>query len=314
MLARDISGGKDAQVEAALQVIAALDADVLLLTSVDYDRGLVALDLLADRLAMMGHAYPHRFALRPNTGMQTGLDVDGDGRFGEPEDAQGWGRFSGQAGMAILSRLPVDHQGAGDFAGFLWADLPGNLIPPGTMAKVTALQRLSTTAHWDVPVITASGPLHLLTFHATPPVFDGPDDWNGRRNHDEAVFWLHYLNGDLPMAPAPAPFVVLGDANLDPVDGDGLTAGIRALLAHPAVQDVLPKGGHGRIEPDQRGDPALDTALYDFGGLRVDYVLPSAGVKVVAAGVLWPPGDDPFAGILARASRHAPVWVEIELP
>ena len=80
------------------------------------------------------------------------------------------------------------------------------------------------------------------------------------------------------------------------------------------MQDVLPKGGHGRIEPDQRGDPALDTALYDFGGLRVDYVLPSAGVKVVAAGVLWPPGDDPFAGILARASRHAPVWVEIELP
>lgn len=114
---------------------AALDADVLLLTSVDYDRDLVALGLLADRLARAGHPYPYRFALRPNTGLQTGLDLDGDGRTGEPEDAQGWGLFSGQAGMAVLSRLPIDQAGVRDFSTFLWADLPGNLIPPGTAPK-----------------------------------------------------------------------------------------------------------------------------------------------------------------------------------
>lgn len=312
LLARDIARGDDPQVLAALQVIAALDADVLLLTSVDYDRGLVALGLLQDRLAQMGRPYPHVLALRPNTGMQSGLDLDADGRLGEPEDAQGWGRFSGEGGMAILSRLPVGE--VRDFSAFLWADLPGNLIPPGTAPEIRAGQRLSTTGHWDVTVATASGPLHLLAFHATPPVFDGPEDRNGRRNHDEAVFWTRLLDGALPMEPPPAPFVLLGDANLDPADGDGLTAGISALLAHPAVQDPQPKGGHGRTEPAHKGDPALDTALYDFGGLRVDYVLPSAGLDVIGAGVLWPPADDPFAETLSRASRHAPVWVDVDLP
>jgi hypothetical protein len=108
LLAEAIAGGEDPQVAAAVAVLVALDADVVLLTSVDYDRGLVALSLLADRLAAAGAPYPHRFALRPNTGMQAGIDLDGDGRLGEPEDAIGWGRFAGQEGMAILSRLPID--------------------------------------------------------------------------------------------------------------------------------------------------------------------------------------------------------------
>ncbi len=313
MLARDIAKGGDSQVEAALQVIAALDADVVLLTSVDYDRGLVALSLLQDRLARMGHPYPHLFALRPNTGMATGLDLDDDGREGEPEDAQGWGRFAGEGGMAILSRLPVESGTVRDFSGFLWTELPGSLIPPATRPEVAAVQRLSSTGHWDVPVITAAGPLHLLAFHATPPVFDGPEDRNGRRNHDEIAFWTQFLDGTLPARPPAAPFVVLGDANLDALDGDGLTGGILALLGHPALQDPQPKGSHGRTETGQKGDPALDTALYDFGGLRVDYVLPSVGLTVTASGVMWPPMDDPFAAVLAKASRHAPVWIEVEI-
>ncbi|MEZ5798511.1 MAG: endonuclease/exonuclease/phosphatase family protein [Paracoccaceae bacterium] len=313
LLAKAILDG-DPQVAAAVQVIAALDADVLLLTSVDYDRDLAALALLADRLAALGRPYPHRFALRPNTGMATGLDLDADGRLAEPEDAQGWGRFAGQAGMAILSRLPLDAAGARDFSGFLWADLPGTLMPPGTAPAVAAVQRLSTTGHWDVPILTASGPLHLLAFHATPPVFDGPEDRNGRRNHDEAAFWTQMLDGALSPAPPPAPFVLLGDANLDPADGDGLTDGIARLLAHPALQDPEPRSQHGRHDPGQTGDPALDTALYDFGGLRVDYVLPSAGLTVTAAGVLWPGEGDPMAATFATASRHYPVWVDITLP
>jgi Endonuclease/Exonuclease/phosphatase family len=315
ILARDIAGGKDPQVQAALQVIVALDADVLLLTSVDYDRGLVALGLLNDQLAKLGQPYPYRFALRPNTGMQTGLDLDGNGKLGEPDDAQGWGRFAGEGGMAILSRLPIDEGAAKDHSAFLWADLPGNLIPVETSPEVRAVQRLATTGHWDVPVLTTSGPLHVLAFHATPPVFDGPEDRNGRRNHDEATFWRHYLDGALPMPPPAAPFVLLGDANLDPADGDGITAGITALLAHPAVQDPNPKGLNPRVEPAHDGDPALDTALYpEIGGLRLEYVLPSAGLGVTSAGILWLPDDDPLAASLATASRHFPVWVDIKLP
>lgn len=313
LLVDALSKGNDPEIAAVVRVLAALKADVILLTAVDYDRGGVALQLLADQLAAKGLDYPHRFAFRPNTGTQTGFDVDGNGRIGEPRDAQGFGLYSGQGGMAILSRLPIDTDGARDFSGFLWRDLPGGLSsdPP----DLAGVQRLATTGFWDVPVITEGGPLHLLAWHATPPVFDGPEDRNGRRNHDEAAFWRLYLDGALPMPPPEAPFVLLGDGNLDPFDGDGLREGIGGLLSHPALQDPAPRGTHGRTEPTQTGDPARDTALYDgIGGLRLDYVLPSATLKVTGAGVLWPPATDPLAADLVAASRHFPVWVDVTLP
>lgn len=312
LLVKDLAEG-EAQVEAVVRVLAALQADVVLLTSVDYDRGGVALDLLAQRLAAAGVDYPHRLAVRPNTGMQTGFDIDGNGRKGDPRDAQGFGLFSGNGGMAVLSRLPIDGAGARDFSDFLWRDLPGGLSedPP----ELAAVQRLATTGFWDVPVTTASGPLHLLAWHATPPVFDGPEDRNGRRNHDEAAFWWLFLEGKLPMSPPDAPFVLLGDGNLDPADGDGRREGITGLLAHPALQDPRPSGGHGRTEPGHEGDPALDTVIYDdLGGLRLDYVLPSSALMVVGAGVLWPAPEDALWPDLQAASHHFPVWVDITLP
>jgi Endonuclease/Exonuclease/phosphatase family len=313
LLVKDLDEGEDPQSAAVVRVLAALDADVILLTAVDYDRGGVALSLLADRLATAGVDYPHRFAFRPNTGMQTGFDVDGNGHLGDARDAQGFGLFSGNAGMAILSRLPLNEAAARDFSGLLWRDLPDSLSADAP--DLAAVQRLATTGFWDVPVETSAGPLHLLAWHATPPVFDGPEDRNGRRNHDEAVFWRLFLDGALPMAPPDAPFVLLGDGNLDPADGDGLRKGIAGLLGDPAVQDPMPKGGQDRSDPGQTGDPALDTVLYpDLGGLRLDYVLPSASLTVTASGVMWPPQSDPLWPDLVAASRHFPVWVDISLP
>lgn len=313
LLVKALDEGNNPQTAAVVRVLVALDADVILLTSVDYDRGGVALRLLVDRLAEAGVDYPHRFAFRPNTGMQTGFDIDGNGRLGDARDAQGFGLFSGNAGMAILSRLPLDEAGARDLSDFLWRDLSGGLSqdPP----ELAAVQRLATTGFWDVPVKTASGPLHLLAWHATPPVFDGPEDRNGHRNNDEAAFWGLFLDGKLPMPPPDAPFVLLGDGNLDPADGDGLRAGIAGLLADPVLQDPQPKGTHRRTDPGQSGDATLDTVLYpDLGGLRLDYVLPSAGLKVSGAGVMWPPTTDKLMPDLIAASRHFPVWVDISLP
>lgn len=314
---RDILRG-DPQAEAAAAVIAAAAPDILLLTGIDYDHDLMALAAFAGLLSALGRDYPFRFAARPNSGMTTGLDLDGDGRKGGARDAQGFGRFAGEGGMAILSRLPIDTEGVRDFSAFLWRDLPGALIAgAGPDAEAAAMQRLSTTAHWDVPVILPDGGrLHLLAFRATPPVFDGPEDRNGRRNHDEAAFWLRYLDGALPWAPPAAPFVILGNANLDPADGDGRPAALSALLSDPRLHDPAPRGDHRRAEPGHRGDPALDTALFSGGpgGLRLDYVLPSAGLGVIAAGVLWPAEDTALAATLAQASRHRPVWVEIDLP
>ena len=326
LLLRDTLTGADPQVEAAADVVAATGADVLLLTAIDWDHDLRALGAFAERLAARGLDYPHRFARRPNTGWQTGRDMVGDGRVGTADDAQGYGAFSGVRGMALLSRFPVEAEATRDFSAFLWRDLPGARLPhrdgrPYPSDAVFAEQRLSTTGHWDVPVRMPSGAvLHVLAWYASPPVFGGPEGRNRLRNHDETRFWTLFLDGALPMSPPEGPFVVMGDANLDPHDGDGLHGAIRDLLAHPAVQDPEPRspGARAAAPPDRMGDPALHTVQWDGprqpGNLRVDYVLPSAGLRVLDAGVVWPLPTDPLAAAVAKASRHRPVWVDIADP
>lgn len=301
---RDLARGEDEQIAAVLAVIARADADVLALQGIDYDLTGEALSRFADAAG-----YPHHFALRPNTGLPTGLDMDGDGRLGGPRDAQGYGRFSGQGGMAILSRLPIDIDNVQDLSGLLWVDAPEPLLPevggePFPSAPAQAAQRLSTTGHWIVPINTTDGPFHLMTFHASPPVFDGPEDRNGKRNHDEVRLWQHLLDGTVG-TPPPGAFVIAGDANLDPRDGSGLHSGIIDLLQDQRLSDLSPRGHFGTDTVDWR-DPVP-------GDLRVSYVLPSTHWSALDSGVLWPSPDDPFADTVATASRHRLVWADLTL-
>ncbi len=324
LLLRDILKGEDAQISQIVAMIAAADADVLLLTAVDYDHGLQALAAFSTLLRGAGVDYPYRFARPPNSGVPTGLDLDHDGRLGGPGDAQGYGRFFGQGGMAILSKYPIDETGARDFSAFLWKDLPGATLPvwpSGRDDAAAALQRLSSVGHWDVPVrITPGRPLNLLAWSATPPVFDGPEDRNGLRNRDENLFWLRYLDGVLSWPPPRGSFVLMGNANLDPADGDGDRSAIARLLSDPRLQDPRPRAANPLAQTGvnaiQAGDPALDTARWSDrgpGNLRVDYVLPSADLEVLDAGIVWP---DPKAFSLSRKngrplSWHGLVWVDI---
>lgn len=301
---RDLLSGTDTQANAVISVIAAADPDVLLLMGIDYDLELASLSALADGLAAAGTPYPYRFALRPNTGLATGQDLDGNGRLGDARDAQGYGRFSGEGGMALLSRLPIRTAEVHDYSEFLWRDLPGAVRPEGVWQG----QRLSTTGHWDVPIEVPGGQiLHLLAWHATPPVFDGPEDRNGRRNHDEAAFWLRLLEGALPAPLPPEPVVILGDANLDPRAAEGRTDALQSLLAHPGLQDPVPMGAAGPATADF-------SALDGPGLLRVDYILPSAELAIMGAGVVWPGPEDPFLATVEAASRHRLVWVDIGFP
>ena len=300
-------GGNEGQ-QALVTSIALLRADVLLLTGIDYDLRGETLAGLNQLLVQAGMSYPYALALRPNTGLPTGFDIDENGRKGEARDAMAYGRYPGAEGMAILSKLPLG--AVTDYSGFIWADLPQNLSPD-TDPALRRLQRLSTSGHYQVAVTLPDGrSLALLAYGATPPVFDGPSDRNGKRNDDETAFWSHLIAGDLPWdAPAP-PFVVIGKPNLDPMDGEGLPAAITALMGQ--LQDPAPSGDVARIDTGQRGDPRLDTALFDgIGGLRLDQILPSKDIKITAAGVLWP-SDDPLASVLAAASDHRPVWVDIK--
>ncbi len=316
---RDIlSDPAEPDIVATARLVAKARADVLVLSGIDYDHGLVALGAFRDLIKVHGADYAHPFALPPNTGMATGLDLDQNGWKGDARDAQGYGAYSGQGGLAVLSQFPVSV--VQDFSGYLWRDLPGSLIADDDPARDT--QRLSSNAHWVLEVaLPDAEPLTLLTFHATPPVFDGPEDRNGRRNHDEAAFWLHWLAGGLSGETAdPGRLVLLGDANLDPVDGDGRAEAITALLNHPLLQDPAPKspfgaelaqadGGANRYHG---GDPMLDTANWDDapggpGNLRVDYVLPSRDWEVAGSGVLWGSGD----GDADLRPRHGLVWADL---
>lgn len=322
LLLRDLTSGKDPQVAAVVAVIVETRPDVLALQGIDWDFDDSALTALAELLSQAGQDYPHRFALRPNTGMATGIDLDGDGRTGDPGDAQGFGSFTGEGGMAILSRLPIDSAGAQDHSGLLWRDVPDALLPrhpdgkPFPSEAAQAVQRLSSSGHWVVPLVLPGGDrLNVLTFNASPPVFDGPEDRNGRRNHDEITFWRLWLDGAFGAVPSGA-LVVAGNANLDPFDSDGRHEAIRALLSDSRFRDPRPASPGAAAAPDQghRGDNALDTVDWpEPGRLRVDYVLPSRDLDVIASGVYWPAPGEPGHEAALVASRHRLVWVDIRL-
>ncbi len=322
LLLRDIRRGGDAQIKAVVGVIVGNAPDILALQGFDWDYDGVALAAFVETLARAGVQYPFQYAPRPNSGLATGLDMDGDGRKGGAGDAQGYGRFSGQGGMAVLSRFPILSGQAQDLSDVLWRDVPGALLPthadgtPFPSPEALAIQRLSSMGHWIVPIqLPDDSILSLLVFQAGPPVFDGPEDRNGRRNHDEVMLWQQVLNGIFGPAPTRR-FVLAGGADLDPNDSDGRREAIRALLEDRRFQDHRPAsdgatqaGDHGH-----QGDNKLDTVDWPkVGRLRVDYVLPSADLQVQGSGVFWPaPGQDGHDMALT-ASRHRLVWVDLAL-
>ena len=161
LLLRDILRHEH-QVEATVEVIGRNAPDILLLTGFDHDYDLVAARAFRDLLNDKGLHYPYLFAKRPNTGQPTGVDVDGDGRLAEPEDAKGYGAFTGQGGMLILSRLPVNFDNVQIFSEMLWRNLPGHQIPSEVSKTVRAALPLSSVGHWVVPIETGVGPLFLI--------------------------------------------------------------------------------------------------------------------------------------------------------
>ncbi|MBP1807233.1 endonuclease/exonuclease/phosphatase family protein [Rubellimicrobium aerolatum] len=303
-----------------MAVLSAARPDVLLLTDMDWDGDGAALGALAERLAAQGLDYPYRLALPGNAGLDSGLDLDGDGRLGGPGDAQGWGRFAGEGGLALLSRWPLGE--ARDLSSLLWRDLPGARLPerdgqPFPSEAARAAQRLSATGHWVVPVETPAGPATLLAWSAAPPIGDGPERRNALRNADELALWSRLLDGDL--GPVPAGIVILGNANLDPADGAGLRAEMTALLADPRLRDPRPAsdGARDAADPGHSGDPRLDTVDWPEeeggpGNLRVSYVLPAAEWRTLGSGVVWPRPGGPLAAEAEAAGPHRLVWVDID--
>jgi endonuclease/exonuclease/phosphatase family metal-dependent hydrolase len=336
--------GKDAQAQAVAQVLRQVRPDIVLLNEFDFDGGGEAADLfaasyLADpALAGAPLVYPYRYLAPVNTGVASGLDINADGKVEGGEDCWGFGLYPGQYGMLVLSRFPIDLTRARSFQLLPWHVMPQARRPrwpdgrPFQSDAVWQQLRLSSKSHWDLPIATPVGEIHLLASHPTPPAFDGPERRNRDRNHDEIRFWADYITpakaawmtddqGRPGGLDDHARFVILGDLNADPNDGNA-SDGIRLLLEHPRVNAITPRSEGGRLAAEraggsnagQRGDPAADTGAFDSergpGHLRADYVLPSNDLPLADSGIHWPL-DGESGAQWVTASDHRLVWVRV---
>lgn len=357
-LIRDLESGKNEQAHKIAEVIQRVRPDILLINEFDYDEAGRAAELFRTKYVGVGQngvapvKFDHYFTGPVNTGVQSGRDFGHNGRKGDGDDAFGFGRHPGQYGMLVLSKYPIDRDHVRSFQKFLWRDMPNAMLPIVPRTKLLfynaddlAIFRLSSKSFWDVPIQMEPSPsgrvstaqkmfsLHVLSSHPTPPVFDGREDRNGRRNHDEVRLVADYLDdnknsylkddkGQPGGLPPDARFVIVGDLNCDPVDGEGLRSTMPQLLQHPRVNaSFIPtsEGGPATVQKhaDQfanyHGNPAHVTANFTkegHGCLRVDYVLPSKGLAITAGGVFWPKPGEPGAEAIT-ATDHRCVWLDI---
>ncbi|HSM55751.1 MAG TPA: endonuclease/exonuclease/phosphatase family protein [Candidatus Sulfomarinibacteraceae bacterium] len=354
-LVEDLSAPHNAQAQAVAEIIQRTRPDVLLVNEFDFVPDGVAAELFQQNYLGVSQngaepiVYPYYYVAPSNTGIPSGFDLNNDGVVGGPDDAFGFGFFPGQFGMAVFSRYPIDYDGVRTFQMFLWKDMPGALLPddpntpqPADWYSEEELEvfRLSSKSHWDVPIEIGGKRVHFLVSHPTPPVFDGPEDRNGRRNYDEIRFWADYVlpsrddyiyddEGNAGGLQPGALFVIAGDQNADPFDGDSIPGAAQLLLEHPLVNTHMTPDSEGAVEQtflqgginlDHQGNPAYDTA--DFaeppGNLRVDYVLPRKNLRIVDSGVFWPTTDDPLFSLVGTfpfpSSDHRLVWVDVWVP
>jgi 3-phytase len=371
-VAKRLASGNDRQARSEAEIIQRIRPDVILLNEVDYDAAGELIDTFQQKYLALGQNYSQspdgpaepieykfRYYAPCNTGVASGHDLDRNGRvvteIGSVEyggDCWGFGQYPGQYGMVILSKYPIQADAIRTFRNFRWQDMPGALLPDDLETREAqdwynseTLHQfpLSSKSHWDVPIQIGEHTIHVLASHPTPPTFDGPEDRNGCRNHDEIRFWVDYIAGDdIGKSTAGyiyddagqkggiksgASFVIMGDLNGDPHDGQG-TGGISKLLASPelaAYGAPESKGGveqaklQGGVNESHRGDPrhdTLDAADKDGpGNLRLDYVLPSKNLKVVASGVFWPQNKDTLFKLVGEfpfpSSDHRLVWVDV---
>ncbi len=336
---RRLASGDDRQARDLARVIQTVRPDVLLLNEIDFDEDGKTLDLFAERYLGVdiddtaAIEFPYRYSIPSNTGVDSTLDINRDGQSGGPNDAWGYGVYPGQYAMAVLSQFPIDESSVRTFQTFRWCDFPDALQPidpktqqPFYPEELWSTLRLSSKNHADVPIVIGKRRVHLLASHPTPPVFDGPEDRNGCRNHDEIRFWTEYLDVESSRALVDDHgqrgglgghelFIIAGDLNADVGRGDGRHESILKLLEHPRLFDPEPKHvlPAGASESVGRARLSTTAAFGGRDGMRVDYVLPSRTMTLRDSGVFWPSESDPRRKMI-NASDHRLVWVEVTLP
>lgn len=341
VLANLLQNGEQPQIKNIAHIIQLTRPDVLLLNEFDYiadsERGIKAFVrnyLNTPQGSAKAIDYPYFYYSTVNTGQPSPYDLDNDGvASGSGADAWGFGFYPGQYGMVLLSKYPIELNKVRTFQHFKWKDMPGFMptkkADGGPWYSDAAWSEfpLSSKSHWDIPLNINGKIVHILASHPTPPVFDGPENRNGIRNHDELRFWVDYLtpgqnqyiyddNGTEGGFNHGERFVLLGDLNASAEgEGDAINSGISALYQHPAVNNNQPpKSLGGKEHSPDNPHGALHTAGWR---MRADYVLPSKrGFTLVDSGVFWPEKTDslyPLVGSRGASSDHRLVWVKLKL-
>ena len=328
------------QVKNIAEIIQKINPDILLLNEFDRisENNKELLAFINDYLKKGQNGekavdYPYFYQGPVNTGVVAPVDFNGNGKDGEsPADTYGFGFFPGHYGMALLSKYPIDTKLIRTFQKFKWKDMPNALKPvqPDTdksyySDKAWDIFRLSSKSHWDIPVMIGDKSLHILAAHPTPPVFDGPEDRNGKRNHDEIRMIVDYIsdgkgqylyddNNTKGGIKDENPFVIMGDLNASATEGDALNNSIAALLSHPKVNDPLPASSGGEQHSKDNKHGKHHTAYWR---MRADYVLPSSfGIELIDSGVFWPEAQSKDFRLIkdrAASSDHRLVWIDIKL-
>ena len=356
-LIENLSTPDDTQVQDVAEIIQRTNPDIILLNEFDFDENSEAIQIFQENYLSVSQngvdpvEYPYVYLAPSNTGIPSGFDFDNDGTTDGPGDAFGFGFFPGQFGMVLLSKYPILEEEVRTFQEFLWKDMPDAMLPdnPETPEPLDYYSpeelevfRLSSKNHWDVPIEVNGEIIHVLASHPTPPVFDGEEDRNGTRNFDEIRFWADYItpgngeyiyddNGNFGGLTPGDRFVIMGDQNADPYDGDSTPGAIQQLLnnsfvnisATPASvggEDAAIRQGGANL--NHLGDPSLDTADFNdagAGNLRVDYVLPSANLEITDTAVFWPDSDDPLFDLVGEgfpvvSSDHRLVYADVAVP
>ena len=276
---RTLSTPGNAQADTVAEIIQRVRPDVLLINEFDFEPTAVGWPSCSRtttcRSARTGAAprstTPTSSSRPSNTGIPSGFDLNNNGARRRARTTPSASGSSPASSAWPSSRsYPIDRRPVRTFQNFLWKDMPGALLPddpatPGAGRLVLAggarrLPALVEESLGRARSTSAAETVHFLVSHPTPPVFDGPEDRNGTRNFDEIRFWADYITPArrratsttttaATAASSRAPlFVIAGDQNSDPLDGDSIPGAIQQLLEHPLVNTKVTPSSAGAVE------------------------------------------------------------------
>jgi hypothetical protein len=130
MLGEKLTHGQDSRLQQVAEILQRVRPDIIVLNEFDFDLRYDAAGLFNEQYLSRGWNgqqaiyYPYSYRNEVNTGLDSGLDLDGNGKTGDPQDAWGYGSFPGQYGMLVLSRFPIRQEAVRTFQYFPWASLP----------------------------------------------------------------------------------------------------------------------------------------------------------------------------------------------